>query len=47
MRFKATKRGHRKFPQRVHVRKFKKEKTCEEYRSMVRDKVEQSRVEMP
>jgi len=34
-----TKRWHKKFEPRVHVRKLKEEKTCEEYQSMVKDKV--------
>jgi len=42
MLFKATKTWHRKFEPRVRVWKLKEEKTCEEYRSMVRDKVEEA-----
>jgi len=37
--FKATKSWHRKFEPRVHVWKLKEEKTSEEYRCMVGDKV--------
>jgi len=40
--FKATKRWHSKLEPRVHVWKLKDEKMCEEYRSMVRDKVEEA-----
>ena len=36
---KATKSWHRKFEPRVHVWKLKEEKTCEEYRRIVGDKV--------
>ena len=36
--FKARKSWHRKFEPRVRVWKLKEEKTCEEYRCMVRDK---------
>jgi len=36
MWFKATKSWRRKFEPRVHVWKLKEEKTCEEYRCMVR-----------
>ena len=39
MWFKATKSWHRKFGPRVHVRKLKEEKTSEEYRCIVGDKV--------
>ena len=39
MWFKATKRQHRKFEPRVRVWKLKEEKTCEEFRCMVGDKV--------
>ena len=39
VRFKATKSWHRKFEPRVHVWKLKEEKTSEEYRCMVGDKV--------
>ena len=42
MWFKATKSWHRKFEPRVRVWKLKDEKTCEEYRSMVGDKVEEA-----
>ena len=41
MRCNTTKRRHKKFEPRVHVWKLKEEQTCEEYRSMVRDKVEE------
>ena len=41
MRFKATKRQRRKFEPRVRVWKVKEEKTCEEFRCMVGDKVEE------
>ena len=41
MWFKATKRRHRKFEPRVRVWKLKEEMTCEEFRCMVRDKVEE------
>jgi len=42
MCFKATKSWHRKFEPRVKALwKLKKEKTSEEYRCIVRDKVEQ------
>ena len=40
--FKAKKSWHRKFEPRVRVWKLKEEKTCEEYRCMVRDKVEEA-----
>jgi len=43
MWFKATETWHRKFEPRVHVWKLKEEKTCEEYRSMVGDKVEEAK----
>jgi len=43
MWFKATKTWHRKFVSRVRVWKLKEEKTCEEYRSMVGDKVEEAK----
>jgi len=39
MWFKATKSWHRKFEARVCVWKLKEEKTCEEYRCIVGDKV--------
>jgi len=39
MWFNTTKRWHKKFEPRVHVWKLKEEKTCEEYQSMVKDKV--------
>jgi len=42
MWFKATKSWHRKFEPRVRVWKLKEEKTREEYRCMVRDKVEEA-----
>ena len=41
MWFEATKRRRRKFEPRVHVWKLKEEKTCEEFRCMVGDKVEE------
>jgi len=41
MRFNTTKRQHKKFEPRVHVWKLKEEQTCEEYKSMVRDKAEE------
>ena len=43
MRFKATKRRRRKFEPRVRVWKFKEEKTCEDYRCSVGDKVEEAK----
>jgi len=43
MWFKATESWHRKFEPRVRVWKLKEEKTCEEYRCMVRDKVEEAK----
>jgi len=43
MWFKARKSWHRKFKPRVHVWKLKEEKTCEEYRCMVRDKIEEAK----
>ena len=42
MWFKATKSWRRKFEPRVHVWKLKEEKTCEQYRCMVGDKVEEA-----
>ena len=41
MWFKATKRRREKFEPRVRVWKPKEEKTCEEFRCMVGDKVEE------
>ena len=41
MWFKATKRQHRKFEPRVRAWNLKEEKTCEEFRCMVGDKVEE------
>ena len=41
MRFNTTKRRHKKFESRVRVWKLKEEQACEEYKSMVRDKVEE------
>jgi len=41
MQFNTTKRRHKKFEPRVRVWKLKEEQTCEEYKSMVRDKVEE------
>ena len=43
MQFKATKSWHRKFEPRVRVWKLKEEKTCEEYRCIVGDKVEEAK----
>jgi len=43
MWFKATKSWRRKSEPRVHVWKFKEEKTCEDYRCMVGDKVEEAK----
>jgi len=43
MWFKATKSWHRKFEPRVHVWKLKEEKTCEEYRCIVGDEVEEAK----
>jgi len=43
MWFKATKSWHRKFEPRERVWKLKDEKTREEYRSMVGDKVEEAK----
>jgi len=43
MCFKARKSCRRKFEPRVRVWKLKKEKTCEEYRCMFRDKVEEAK----
>ena len=42
MWFKARKSWRRKFQPRGRVRKLKEEKTCEEYRRMVRHKVEEA-----
>ena len=42
MRFNTRKRWHKKFEPRVPVWKLKEEKTCEEYQSMVKDKVEEA-----
>jgi len=39
MWFNTTKRWRKKFESRVRVWKLKYEKTCEEYQSMVKDKV--------
>ena len=41
MWFKATKRRRRKFEPRVRVWKLKEKKTCEEFKCMVGDKVEE------
>jgi len=41
MRLNTTKRWHKKFKPRVRVWKLKEEQTCEEYKNMVRDKVEE------
>jgi len=43
MWFKATKSWRRKFVPRVRVWKLKEEKTCEEYRCIVEDKVEEAK----
>ena len=43
MWFKATKTWHRKFEPRVNVWKLKEEKTCEEYRCIVGDKVQEAK----
>jgi len=40
MWFNKTKRQHKKFQPRVRVWKLKEEQTCEEHKSMVRDKLE-------
>ena len=42
IRFNRRKRWCKKFEPRVRVWKLKEEKTCEEYQSMVRDKVEEA-----
>ena len=42
MWFKATKSWRKKFVPRVRVWKLKEEKTCEEYRCIVEDKVEEA-----
>jgi len=42
MQFKTRKRWRKKFEPRVHVWKLKEEKTCEEYQSMIKDKVEEA-----
>ena len=41
MRFNTTKRRHRKLKRSVLIWKLKEEQTCEEYKSMVGDKVEE------
>jgi len=43
MWFKARKSWRRKFEPRVRVWKLKEEKTCEEYRCTVRDKIEEAK----
>jgi len=43
MWFNATKSWHRKFEPRVRVWKLKEERTCEEYRCIVGDKVEEAK----
>ena len=43
MWFKATNSWHRKFEPRVRVWKLKEEKTCEEYRCIVGDKVDEAK----
>ena len=45
VRFSTTKRRQKKFEPRVRLWKLKEERTCEEYKSMVRDKVEQKECE--
>ena len=40
MRFNRTKWWLKKFEPRMRVSKLKEEKTCEEYQTMVRDKVQ-------
>jgi len=42
MWFKGTRSWRRKFEPRVRVWKFKEKKTCEDYRCMVGDKVEEA-----
>ena len=42
MQFNTTKRRRKKFERRVHVWKLKDEKTCEEYQSMIKNKVEEA-----
>ena len=42
IQFSTRKRWRKKFEPRVHVSKLKEEKTCEEYESMVKDKVVQA-----
>jgi len=39
MWFNTTKKWHKKFEPRVRIWKLKEEKRCEEYQSMVKDKV--------
>ena len=39
MQFSTTKRWRKKFEPRVHVWKLKEETTCEEYQSMVKEKI--------
>ena len=39
--FNTTKRRHKKFEPRVRVWKLKEEQTCEEYKSTVRDNIEE------
>jgi len=41
MQFNTTKRWHKNFEPRVRVWKLKEEQTCEEYKSMVRDKADE------
>jgi len=41
MRFNTIKSRHKKFKSTVRVWKLKEERTCEEYKSIVRDKVEE------
>jgi len=41
MRFNTTKSRHKKLEPRVRLWKIKEEQTCEEHKSMVRDKVDE------
>ena len=47
MWFKATKSWRRKSEPRVRVWKLKEEKTCDEYRCIVGNKVEEAKMERP
>ena len=40
--FNTTKRRHKKVELRVHVWKIKEVKSCEEYKSMVKDKLDEA-----